>query len=908
LPCIDDDVLAAYFELRLDPDATNRLFAHLDGCARCERLFAAVAAAHTGNIASAPTVPGGAALVGLKANIGRYRVERIIGAGGMGVVYEAHDPELDRRIAIKLLRPDSRVPAEELRNRLTREARAMARLSHPNVINVYEIGTYGEQVFVVMELVDGCTLSAWLREAPRSWREIARVFVAAGEGLAAAHAQGVVHRDFKPDNVLISRDGRICVTDFGLARLEREGEAGEATAATASPAGSVTYSGRLAGTPGFMAPEQMRGEPTDARSDLFSFCAAMYGALYETPPYAGHNLTELIATTECGKLEPPRRAVGPSEYRRALTRGLAPRPDDRPRAMAELLAVLRVDPIARRRRRLLAGAALVVVAGVGLVVVKQQRRIQACRGADARLAGIWDAARKARIRDALTAAGAPSSVPAVAAKLDEFAGAWVTMSTQACEAQLRGSESAALFDRRTRCLDDRMSELRAATDLLATADQQVATHAVALVGALPELERCADSTHLLISDVDPPRPSERAEYDRLRDGISHLMALEVAGKTDEQNALASALMEEARRFGNLSLQAEAEWMRGVAALRRGRNDEALAAMHRAALSAERVRNDDLVHRAWEYVAYLDLVQGRLEEGVSWAHYADAVAERLKLSGALRSFTLSYGVVMLARLGRNDEALAEARQALALAAQRPANDGQALRAEQARSNLATALFDLGHFAEALPIEREIYERDVRQRGRDHPSTIGDESDLASSLAEMGRFAEALPLAEEAMALAEKRFGPMNETGDALHVLGTVEEGLHRLDKAHDHLQRALAIYEHNTVEGVQLAGTLLHLGKVERARGQAGAPARLERALSVGAAAKLGPLSLAPMRFALAEALQPEARARALELATLARDAYLAAAKTGADQAGAEGERVAAWLRRHGGDGVGGRVQ
>ncbi len=211
--------------------------------------------------------------------------------GGMGVVYAAHDSELDRRVAIKLLRRDASTAADVSRARLMREAQAMARLSHANVIDIYEIGSFGEHLFVVMELIDGVTLREWLRLAPRSWREIVRVFVAAGDGLAAAHRAGIVHRDFKPDNVLISTSGRICVTDFGLARIN----AHEVEASVSSPVGprdselaaapDHTYAGRLVGTPAYMAPEQMRGEPTDARADVFAFCAALYEALYGVRPY-----------------------------------------------------------------------------------------------------------------------------------------------------------------------------------------------------------------------------------------------------------------------------------------------------------------------------------------------------------------------------------------------------------------------------------------------------------------------------------------------------------------------------------------------------------------------------------------------------------------------------------------------
>jgi serine/threonine protein kinase len=372
--CLDEDLIAAYFALKLSADETARLFGHVDTCAECARLFEAVVRARSvapsaTTDPSARTAPDLGKRPALEPipSLGKYQVERVLGTGGMGVVYLARDPELDRRVAIKLLRPDARHHAGTLRAQLGREAQAMARLSHPNVINVYEIGAHGEQVFVVMELIDGTTLAAWLRERERSWREIVRAFVAAGEGLAAAHDAGVVHRDFKPDNVLISKDGRICVTDFGLARLDKSDDARRATGSDERGLdATMTYAGLLVGTPAYMAPEQMRGEATDARSDVFSFCVALYEALYGTRPYLGGKLDELRASIESGQIEPPQRVVGPGAYRRAIERGLQPRPVDRPASMRELLAVLRQDPIAQRRRRALTAAALMlalVVAG-----------------------------------------------------------------------------------------------------------------------------------------------------------------------------------------------------------------------------------------------------------------------------------------------------------------------------------------------------------------------------------------------------------------------------------------------------------------------------------------------------------------------------------------------------------------
>ncbi|MBA2543935.1 MAG: serine/threonine protein kinase, partial [Deltaproteobacteria bacterium] len=230
--------------------------------------------------------------------LGRYIVIDVLGEGGMGVVYSAYDPELDRKVAIKLLqaRPDSSAGSQGTSGQtwLLREAQAMARLSHPNVIAVHDVGTLsGHRVFIAMEQVDGVTLRVWLRDKVRPWREVIQIMTAAGTGLAAAHASGLVHRDFKPDNVLVDNNGRVRVMDFGLARLhpdetgERLDRQSDALIEARSPLSApLTIAGTVIGTPAYMAPEIGDGMLADARSDQFSFGVALYEALYRGRPFA----------------------------------------------------------------------------------------------------------------------------------------------------------------------------------------------------------------------------------------------------------------------------------------------------------------------------------------------------------------------------------------------------------------------------------------------------------------------------------------------------------------------------------------------------------------------------------------------------------------------------------------------
>jgi serine/threonine protein kinase len=328
---------------------------------------------------------------GIPDRVGRFIPLKVLGQGGMGVVYAAYDPDLDRKVALKLLATGENTDLEAGRARMLREAQAMARVSHPHVIPVFEVGTWREQVFVAMEFVDGGTLRSWLEERPRSWREVLEKFLAAGQGLAAAHAAGVVHRDFKPANVLVNQGGRVYVTDFGLARrvsaplLEETAARGELLAVsgvTPTFDEPLTVRGLVMGTPNYMSPEQFRGEVLDARSDQFSFCAALYKALYNARPFDPNRMTEAAAGRDPARAqagsseqatvnvrsggaapapliqEPPRDAKVPAWVRSAVMRGLSLHPDGRFPSMEALLEALSQEQRQVRSRRWAAVASL----------------------------------------------------------------------------------------------------------------------------------------------------------------------------------------------------------------------------------------------------------------------------------------------------------------------------------------------------------------------------------------------------------------------------------------------------------------------------------------------------------------------------------------------------------------------
>ena len=363
------------------------------------------------------------------ARIGRYVVLESVGTGAMGVVYGAYDPELDRKIALKLIKPGQGAKAMA-RERLLREAKAMARLQHPNVVAVHDVGVYEDQVFLAMEFLSAGTIKDWLKQKPRSWREILAVFIAAGRGLAAAHEAGIVHRDFKPENVLLDKDGRPRVVDFGIARqaegardeergagtltpdeAAKAAEALEATARIKDSSGNVaplltlTKTGTWVGTPAYMAPEQFLGERGDEKSDQFSFCVALYEALYGERPFAGDDMISLSVsvTTEHFRPMPKDRGV-PAWIRRVILRGIRSAAAARWGSMSALIAALEDDPAVKLRRRLTVGGTFAVVA-IALLVAWQMvsRRRQEADGEIAKRVQQGEAAA-AVARDSLTTA------------------------------------------------------------------------------------------------------------------------------------------------------------------------------------------------------------------------------------------------------------------------------------------------------------------------------------------------------------------------------------------------------------------------------------------------------------------------------------------------------------------------
>jgi tetratricopeptide (TPR) repeat protein len=799
----------------------------------------------------------------------------------MGEVYAAYDPQLDRKIAIKILRTRAKADSEGS-TRLLREAQAIAKLSHPNVVVVYDVGALGDSVFVAMEFVEGKTIGYWMQAEPRSWRETLKVFLAAGRGLAAAHASGIVHRDFKPENVMLTADGQVRVMDFGLARQIRErpddaqpssppdardARAGdtfdpsydpEATAKLgtsenpSAPAASssflsvkLTQTGMVLGTPAYMAPEQFAARAGDARSDQFSFCVALYEALYGQRPFAGESLNKLIAAVISGDVRaaPPRTRV-PGWIRKIVLRGLQTNPRLRFRTINELLAALENDPTVRVRRAMAAVSLVVCMAALafGARRVTGSSRQALCEGGAQRLAGVWEptdtsSPRQTAIHRAFLATGKSYAEQAFAGAsrfLNLYASRWIDMYRDSCEAtHVRGEQSAEILDLRMGCLLDRLTSLRAVTDVFAVADGKAVENAVSAAGALPRLDRCADVT-LLKAVVKPPEDeSIRRRVDLLGSQVANLVALREAGHCRDAEQVANDLVPKARQAGYGPLLAHAL----IAAARLGEDctekSLPIARCREAFSVALSARDDEAAAEAASHLAGFlpDLDQ------------TDIAREWLQIG---RAMTARIGTVHL------------------IEAWLHTGEGNILSYEK-RWRESVDAYQRAHLAKEKLL------------GADHWDVFSDTQSAGNVFELSGRHDEALRAAVTARTELARLLGPDHpKVATASNNEGEALNSLHRYPEAEAAYARALGIWRQSGSDPFLVAYALTGLGIAYIGEGRSEeAIALLEEALRTRAEKDRDPEHLGETRFALARALwsRPAERQRARDLARQARADY-----------------------------------
>ena len=749
--------------------------------------------------ASVPEADGSAPML----RIGHFAVLRRLGEGGMGVVYAAYDEELDRRVAIKLLRLGSR-DRPEGRTRMLREAQAMARLSHTNVVQVYEVGEFGDQLYLAMEFVRGEDLRKWLKAAPRSWLAIRAKYLEAGRGLAAAHAVGLIHRDFKPENVVISDEGCAKVLDFGL--VARTGEAGGYEGAfeglrsgETSLDIELTGAGTLIGTPAYMSPEQHQRIAVDARSDQFSFCVALWEALFGARPFAGSNADELTANVLRRRIvQPPHDRHVPGWLRAALLRGLSIEPAARYPSMDALLAELSRDPGALRRRVVAGAAALVVIAGASWGGYLLAEPVGLCSDANAGLAGLWDEARRNAVGDAISASGLPyarDTADRVVAELDLHAAAWVNQRSMACEEHRRGLQSAAVFDLRTVCLAQRRRELASIVDLLIEGGADVVPRSVDVVRGLPSTGRCEDASALMAAHQRvalPDDPVEVAAVEHLRGRLLRAEQTLALGRSVAAGAM-QPLVAEAHALGHDPLIAEARMVAARAA--EFDSDFVAAEAHAWAgwLAAERA--GDAARRAELAVWMLDLLGARLarfDEARRWGDTAEALLVHLGGDVAL-SVALELGSSSLARHS-GDYPRSELHARRALVGSRRAF-GRDPRTASTLNALAGALRLQGRWEEAISTYQEARTINEAMLGPRHPETAKLINNIGNVYHSVSRYAEALSYYEKALELRREAHGQRHaDVAAALNNVANTLGALGRNREALSHHEAALAIRE------------------------------------------------------------------------------------------------------------------
>ncbi len=796
--------------------------------------------------------------------VGRYVVLERLGAGGMGVVYAAYDPELDRKIALKLLHTDSAPGTESpVRGRLLREAQAMARLSHPHVITVHDVGTFGDEVFVAMEFVDGSTLSEWLRGRP-PLPEILDIFLSAGRGLAAAHAAGLVHRDFKPDNVLLGKDGRVCVADFGLARPQppslSSASSGSAPAPvepaatppapaeTAAPIAALeallsgpegrralfplTRTGLMMGTPAYMSPEQFLGLLADARTDQFSFCVALYEAVYGERPFAGDNMVHLSQRVLAGQIEPPPRdSRVPAWLRRLLLRGLSTRPEYRFPSMEALLLSLNrgVEHRPRRQRLVAAMGSVLLITGTLWYSHYRGTQIDPCGGAELRLAGIWDDPRKDQVKAAFSATNTPYAGHAfstAAASLDAYAQAWTSTYTEACRAtRQRGEQSEELLDLRMQCLSDHLKELEALAILFTKADKTIVEKALLATQGLSGLDLCSD-TRSLRSQVRPPAdPTTRARVEAVRADLATAKAMKHAGKFPDGLRLAEAAQATAASLGYRPIEAEALYLLGDIQGEAGDLRGAEKNLSEAVWAAEAGHHEKVAARAAaRLVQIVGSFEARYKEGRQWARHAAAYIEGVGGDEQLEAKLHNCLGVLSSAEGNYDEALDHHLKALALRERLNGPDHPVVA--ESLNNLGEVYRQKGKKDESLRAHERALAIWKKALGPEHPQVARCLDNIGQELLARGEKDAALLDIEQALRIREKSLGPEHpdvalsklHLGEALKALGRYQEAVGPIEGALTLFEKALGPRHPRVVEALVNEGEVyLGLSQMQKAR-------------------------------------------------------------------------------------------
>jgi hypothetical protein len=841
MPCVNEQTVQDLLVGRLHGDALAGVEHHVATCSSCAALIAA-AARGTGSedTNDAPGPPRPALVskpsIAVGTVVGRFVVLEFLGAGGMGEVYAAYDPNLERKVAVKFLRPEFLGPGKQsvAADRMRREARLVAKLSHPNVVTVYEIDVFDGHLFIAMEYVDGQNVAEWLKAEARAVRDVVRVFLAAGAGLAAAHAAGVIHRDFKPHNVMIANGGEVRVMDFGLAHLDTEVEAPTSSAAisataptggtspapetTAEREARLTRTGTLLGTPAYMAPEQLLGAKATTRTDQYSFCVALHEGLFGRRPVGPvGSRARTTGKMDAVVAEVATRSV-PGWIRRALKRGLAADPAQRYASMDDLLADLRADKARQRKLALALVAGLAVVSGGtwGALHEVAARRVRFCRANVATAAAVWpvEAATPGAVPpgtptsvwDAFQRSGvadATGTFERVSRTLSTYVAHWARSATDACEAtHVRREQSREELALRMGCLDERLSAARALTGMLARADAKVVAHAADAALGLPDLGRCSEL--VLLRAVKPPDSADKqATVIRLRRRMAELKLLLETGHFESIAGDVETLERDIRAVGYPPLLVDfLQFVQsnlanvGVPTERTANVREAL----RVAQSAgyEEGIAEALVGLAWVEYRNPALSDVALEQ-------ARAVTQHLGNPVVLRAWIENDESFLLYARAHFAEALRHAERSLVLKEQRTPRDARDVAISE--SNICIILATSGRPNDALPHCDRSVELSVSVLGSSHPNVMNIAENRAAVLTELGRFDEGCRLADRVRAFFEGRGERIEGRVTLMPTLGRCAVNRGRPDEARRLLERGFA-------EATRTAATTMEIAELE----------------------------------------------------------------------------------------------
>lgn len=736
----------------------------------------------------------------------RYSISKRLGVGGMAVVYLATDLKLNRKVALKLQRTSTQ--ASSVR-RLAEEAKAMARLSHPNVVSVFELELIDQEIlFIAMEYVEGQTLRAWLGQSPRSVKEILDVFIQAGQGLAAAHAAGLVHLDFKPENVLVSTSGRVQVADFGLSRMVEAAPVPTQDgpkADTEDPDGASTEGqgqGYLLGTPAYMAPEQLRGVDVDARTDQYSFCIALYEALAKKLPLDREGEGEAKRIQSARIAEMPNRRGIPRFVQRALRRGLSFRPEDRFEDMPRLLVMLRRGLV--RRARLVYGAlTMMSMAVVGITVGLMKGKGTPpppllCTGAEKRVQGVWNDKVKREIAKGFAATGvahASRTWALMERLLDRYTAKWIASWKEGCEAtRVRKVQSERMLDRRMGCLDSRLTALFSLLQALRKPTPQVVENGVTAAERLPPLYQCQDRRYLMAQVKPPEDPSVARQVKKLRGQLSLVMAYHRSGRPIKALKLAEETARKAESLPYPPILAEAYHHLGLSEHTSGRRlNQAETHLRKAYFIARGSGHDLLALQASTLLIQVvgnDLL--RFRDGLDWAEHAKADSRRLGNDRLFEAKMFANLGFLLEGMGRYDEAYTYHLKALE---RYRAVQGESFGVAIVLNLMGSVMEAKGERAKAIRHYHQALEVAEKALGKDHPLLCNIISNYGLSLSALGRHEEAIALQERGLDISERAFGSASTTtGFGFLNLGVAFQNALKLEKAVKAYRKALEIVQ------------------------------------------------------------------------------------------------------------------